>query len=90
MPTAADFDRLYAEILANRILLLQMFDKLSERSENVDLWTEQQRVMALEIVDLSGFKGYHNPEKIKQMTRDAVNLAINRVCTNRLANKTLQ
>ncbi len=57
MPTASDFDRLYAEILANRILLLQMVDRLSAHSGDSVVWTEQLRVMALEVIDLSGFKG---------------------------------
>jgi hypothetical protein len=90
MPTAADFDRLYAEMLANRILLLQMFDRMSEHTDDPGIWTERQRMLALEVVDLSGFNGYHDPEKIKKMTRDAVNFAIDRVYHSSPPHKTLQ
>ncbi len=90
MPTATDFDKLYAEILANRILILQMFDRLSEDSDDPVTWTERQRLRAIEVIDLSGFKGYPDPEKLKQMTRDAVNFAINRVYHSPQPHKTLQ
>jgi hypothetical protein len=90
MTTAADFDRLYAEVLANRILLLQVFGQLAEHPENIRAWSEQQRVMALQSIDLSGFKGYHNPEKIKQMTREAVNFVIDHFCLTQAQGETLQ
>jgi hypothetical protein len=90
MTTAADFDRLYAEILANRILLLQVFGQIAERPESMKCWSEQQRAMALQSIDLSGFKGYHDPEKIKQMTREAVNFVIDHFCLSQAQIETLQ
>ncbi|MHB8285122.1 MAG: hypothetical protein ACYDD1_10640 [Caulobacteraceae bacterium] len=90
MTTAADFDRLYAEVLANRILLLQVFGQMADRPESLKTWSEQQRSMALQSIDLSGFKGYHNPEKIKQMTREAVNFVIDHFCLTQAQVDTLQ
>ena len=90
MTTAADFDRLYAEILANRILLLQVFGQMADRPESMKAWSEQQRAMALQSIDLSGFKGYHDPEKIKSMTRDAVNFVIDHFCLTQAQVDTLQ
>ncbi len=90
MTAAADFDRLYAEILANRILLLQVFGQMAARPEGLQTWSEQQRSLALQSIDLSGFKGYHDPEKIKQMTREAVNFVIDHFCLTQPQTETLQ
>ncbi len=75
-------DRLFAEMVANRILCMRMWGYLASVSGDETQFVEHQRKMSLASVELWSIEGHRDPERVRTMARAAINAAWDGVIRN--------
>src|SRR6266480_446750 len=68
-------DRLFAEMVSNRILCMRMWGYLASVSGDETQFVEHQRKMSLASVELWSIEGHRDPERVRTMARAAINAA---------------
>jgi hypothetical protein len=81
MATVDDtIDQCYALFVANNILCMRMWGYMSvvfAKAEGTDAkaYIEKHRKMSLQSADMWKLEGHRNPDKLRQMVRDQLNLS---------------
>ena len=90
-----NLDQLYAETMANRIVIMRLWNYVAEVAAKADgitkaKYLERQIQQSLESVDMWDIRGHRNPNGLKSMIKGAISAAFKGIVEGRSAGSPLQ
>jgi hypothetical protein len=90
-----NLDQLYAETIANRIVIMRLWNYFAEVAAKAEgdtkaKYMERQLKQCLEAVDMWHLHGHRNPDNLKRMAKAAITGAFQGIVEGRSAGSPLQ